>query len=146
MAWALRSSVPLNSRCSRKWLAPARASGSSRDPVPAQNPTATERSSGMASVTTRSPLGRRVRRTGPPSDPLAVTRGAGTELPTHATASATRAPAAVAATPVTVPAALVAGPAAAAARRLGRAEIAERLTGRLVPAGVERHDAAVARR
>ena len=59
-AW--RVSVPLNNRCSRKWLVPAIASGSSRDPVPTQNPTAAERRPGRCSVTTRNPESSRVPR------------------------------------------------------------------------------------
>ena len=35
--------VPLNRRCSMKWETPARASVSSREPVPIQNPNETER-------------------------------------------------------------------------------------------------------
>ena len=58
MSRALRSAVPLNSRCSRKCEAPASASDSSRDPTPAQNPIDTERASGTCSVTTRRPEGR----------------------------------------------------------------------------------------
>ena len=54
-------SVPLNSRCSRKWLAPASSSGSSRAPLPTQHPIVTDRSPGSDSVTTRSPERRRVR-------------------------------------------------------------------------------------
>src|SRR6478609_8384615 len=55
MSTALRSSVPLKSRCSRKWLAPSWCSPSSTAPEPTQKPTATDRRSGMASVTTWAP-------------------------------------------------------------------------------------------
>src|SRR5579875_2267009 len=50
-----RSGVPLKSRCSRKWEAPARAGGSSTEPVPTQNPMLTERTSVISSVTTVRP-------------------------------------------------------------------------------------------
>ena len=39
-----------------KWETPARASGSSRDPAPTQNPSATERTPGTRSEMTRSPV------------------------------------------------------------------------------------------
>ncbi len=58
---ALKRSEPLNSRCSRKWLQPASTGVSSRLPVSTQQPIATERTDGMVSVITRSPLGRVVR-------------------------------------------------------------------------------------
>jgi hypothetical protein len=50
-------SEPLNSRCSRKWEAPASEGISSLVPVSAQQPTAIERTDGMVSVITRRPLG-----------------------------------------------------------------------------------------
>src|SRR5579884_3626153 len=52
---AVQVGVPLKSRCSRKWEAPARSSSSSREPVPTHTPTAAERTSGMRSVTSRAP-------------------------------------------------------------------------------------------
>src|SRR5688572_9107019 len=55
MSRAVRAFVPLNSRCSRKWLDPAMAGGSSREPAATQNPSATDREAGMRSVTTRRP-------------------------------------------------------------------------------------------
>ena len=57
MSRALRSAVPLNSRCSRKCDAPASVPDSSRDPMPAQTPIDTEREPGTCSVTTRNPDG-----------------------------------------------------------------------------------------
>ena len=54
---AERSAVPLNSRCSRKCDTPASSAGSSRTPTPTQTPVATDRASGMRSVTTRRPDG-----------------------------------------------------------------------------------------
>ena len=39
-----------------KWDTPARASGSSREPAPTQNPSATERTPGTRSEMTRSPV------------------------------------------------------------------------------------------
>jgi len=55
IADAVRRSVPLKSKCSRKWLAPASSSGSSREPVPTQKPMAADRKVGIASVMTRAP-------------------------------------------------------------------------------------------
>ena len=49
-------SEPLNSRCSRKWAAPASLGRSSRLPVATQHPTATERTPGTDSVATVSRL------------------------------------------------------------------------------------------
>src|SRR3954451_23163214 len=60
MSWALRVSVPLNRRCSRKCDAPATRSSSWRDPAPTQKPTVTERTSGIRSVTRVRPLPRRL--------------------------------------------------------------------------------------
>src|SRR5262245_39168943 len=57
MSSAERVSVPLNTRCSMRWEMPPRSSGSTRDPGSTQMPTATERTCGIASVTTRIPLG-----------------------------------------------------------------------------------------
>src|SRR3954451_16098055 len=54
----LNRSVPLNSRCSRKCEIPACCSDSSREPTLTQNPSATERTEGIASVTTRTPESR----------------------------------------------------------------------------------------
>ncbi len=48
-------SVPLNSRCSRKCETPAWAGVSLRDPVRTHNPSATDRTEGTSSVTTRTP-------------------------------------------------------------------------------------------
>ena len=64
MSSAERDGVPLNSRCSRKCEAPESAGTSSRDPTPIQTPMAAEWTPGIASVTTRRPPGRTVRRTG----------------------------------------------------------------------------------
>src|SRR5690606_14924926 len=62
--------VPLKSRCSRKWVAPMCSGASSREPMPTHMPTATLRTVGMVSVTTRRPPGRVVRLTTPaPSRP-----------------------------------------------------------------------------
>lgn len=61
--------VPLNSRCSRKCAAPAVDPVSSREPTATQMPKETLRIAGMASVSTRSPLGSTVRRTVPPRGP-----------------------------------------------------------------------------
>ena len=47
--------VPLKSRCSRKWLEPLIAGGSSREPARTQKPRDTERTPGIRSVTTRRP-------------------------------------------------------------------------------------------
>jgi hypothetical protein len=52
----------LNSRCSRKWLTPAREALSSREPVPIQTPIDTERTVSSGSVTTRVPSSSVVRR------------------------------------------------------------------------------------
>src|SRR6266487_1037944 len=57
MSRAERRLVPLNSRCSRWWEAPAWRGVSSRDPTPAQIPSVTERTVGMRSVRIRRPLG-----------------------------------------------------------------------------------------
>ena len=51
----LKRSVPLKSRCSRKWEIPACSGVSSREPTRTQKPSATERTDGIRSVTTRSP-------------------------------------------------------------------------------------------
>ena len=67
MSSADREGVPLKSRCSRKCDAPDRVGDSSRDPTPTHTPMAADRTPGIASVTTRSPPGRTVRRTSPPS-------------------------------------------------------------------------------
>ena len=55
MSRADRFFVPLNSRCSRKCDVPAISGRSSREPTLTQMPSATERISGMRSVTTRRP-------------------------------------------------------------------------------------------
>src|SRR4051794_27861325 len=62
-----RSGVPLNSRCSRKWEHPCRAGDSSREPTPTQTPMVADLCPGTCSLMIRSPLGRTVRRTTPPS-------------------------------------------------------------------------------
>src|SRR5207248_3180796 len=51
----LKASVPLKSRCSRKCEFPACSGASLREPTPIQNPSAIDRTEGMASVTTRTP-------------------------------------------------------------------------------------------
>jgi len=63
MSRAERSSVPLNSRCSRKWEQPCSVRDSSREPTPTHTPMQAERTPAMCSEITRSPLGRVVRRT-----------------------------------------------------------------------------------
>src|SRR5437764_6651034 len=108
MARAVRVGVPLNSRCSRKWEAPTSPARSSREPVPTQNPVVTERTSGMASVTRRSPQA---------SWLVRINRSA----PTPATPVLTAATAGPAATSTSLG---PAGPAARAARALG-SELAE---------------------
>ncbi len=47
--------MPLKSRCSRKCETPACAGVSFREPVRTQSPSATERTEGTSSVTTRTP-------------------------------------------------------------------------------------------
>ena len=104
MAAAERVGVPLKSRCSRKCEAPASSSDSSREPVPTQNATATERTSAMVSVTRRMPLGRTERfdqrrrerpRGGRRSPPLLLRPSASTapgpRSPSSATSSASKA-------------------------------------------------------
>ena len=54
---AERVAVPLKTRCSIRWEMPPRSSGSTREPVSTQMPTATERTCGIASVTSRMPFG-----------------------------------------------------------------------------------------
>src|SRR3954467_7892280 len=76
MSRALRSAVPLNSRCSRKCEAPASGPDSSREPTPAQKPIDTDRDPGTCSVTTRSPEGSVVSSM-PGSGPDALEPGAG---------------------------------------------------------------------
>ena len=44
-----------------KWETPALLAGSSREPAPTQSPSATERTVGIRSLITRSPLGSVVR-------------------------------------------------------------------------------------
>ena len=53
---AVRSGVPLKSRCSRKCEIPDCSGVSSREPVPTQTPTHSEATSGIASVTSLMPL------------------------------------------------------------------------------------------
>src|SRR5436190_2986249 len=135
---ARRAGVPLNKRCSRKWLAPARRSGLSREPVPTQKPTATDRSAGRRSVTTRTPESRRARRIPEASSPIAAVIDAPTlVIEMRRSATPPTGAAAVAASfsaPVTGP--LAAAP--ALARRLGRPEVAELGAGLRVPELVER--------
>src|SRR4051812_3943914 len=70
MSIAERRPVPLNSRCSRKCVEPWCPFASSREPTPSQQPSVAERWPGMASVRTRTPPGRTVRRTtAPPTSP-----------------------------------------------------------------------------
>src|SRR3954453_7497264 len=66
MSSAERDGVPLKSRCSKKCEAPEREGDSSRDPTPTHTPMEADRTPGSASVTTRNPPGRTVRRTSPP--------------------------------------------------------------------------------
>ena len=58
--WSISSepkrSVPLNSMCSSRWEMPASPSSSAAEPVAIQKPSATERTPGTRSVTTRTPL------------------------------------------------------------------------------------------
>ena len=63
MSIALRSAVPLNSRCSRKCEQPWSCGDSSREPTPTHTPIEADRTPGMSSVMIRSPEGRTVRRT-----------------------------------------------------------------------------------
>src|SRR6185312_3176026 len=73
MSSALRRLVPLNSRCSRKCVAPRNPGASSRLPTPTQQPRVTDRTPGTDSVRTRTPPGRTVRRTmAPPACPATV--------------------------------------------------------------------------
>ena len=53
---AVRSGVPLKSRCSRKCEIPDCSGVSSREPVPTQMPTLNEATSGIDSVTSLMPL------------------------------------------------------------------------------------------
>src|SRR5918992_1256739 len=61
MSFAVRVGVPLKRRCSRKCEVPASLSGSSLDPTSNQNPTETERTSDIRSVTIVAPESRVVR-------------------------------------------------------------------------------------
>src|SRR3954451_21937646 len=76
MSRALRSAVPLHSRCQRMWEPRASGPDSSREPTPAQKPIDTDREPGTCSVTTRSPDGRVVSSM-PGSGPEALEPGAG---------------------------------------------------------------------
>ena len=58
-------SVPRKSMCSTRWARPACSSDSTTEPPSIQKPTATDRTEGMASVTTRSPESSSVRRCRP---------------------------------------------------------------------------------
>src|SRR5258707_6790052 len=57
---AERLVVPLKSMCSMKWVIPFCSGDSRREPVPTQTPTETERTCGMTSLITRTPLEREV--------------------------------------------------------------------------------------
>src|SRR5262245_14343899 len=57
---ALRVAVPLKTRCSIRWETPPRSSGSWREPVSTQIPTATERTWPIRSEMTRIPFGSRL--------------------------------------------------------------------------------------
>src|SRR5262252_4454543 len=57
MSSADRVSVPLKTRCSIRWEMPPRSTGSTREPVSTQMPTATDRTQCSDSVTTRTPFG-----------------------------------------------------------------------------------------
>ena len=50
-----KRAVPRNSMCSIRWLEPGLGLRLAGDPVPIQKPSATERTLGMRSVTTRTP-------------------------------------------------------------------------------------------
>ena len=63
MSIAVRSGVPLKSRCSRKWEHPCSAGVSSREPTPTHTPMLADREPAICSVTMRMPLGSTVRRT-----------------------------------------------------------------------------------
>src|SRR6476661_2386985 len=69
MSWADREAVPLKTRCSIRWEMPPSASGSAREPVSTQMPTATERTCGIVSVTRRTPLGSALLRWGTRQSP-----------------------------------------------------------------------------
>src|SRR5690606_1011943 len=69
MSIAVRRSVPLKSRCSRKSVEPKWPSVSSRDPTPTHAPIVAERRPGIDSVSTRTPPGRTERRIVAPSCP-----------------------------------------------------------------------------
>src|SRR4051794_10260116 len=72
MSSADRDVVPLNSRCSRKWLVPASGPVPPREPTGTHTPTLALRTPGIASDTIRNPPGRTVRVIVPP--PVAVSR------------------------------------------------------------------------
>src|SRR3954469_386872 len=72
MSRALRRAVPLNSRCSRKCVAPWYPGASSRLPTPTQQPSVAERTPGVLSVSTRTPPGRTLRRTSALASPATV--------------------------------------------------------------------------
>src|SRR5690625_3156751 len=67
MSMAFRAGVPLNSRCSRKWVEPWWPSVSSREPTATQAPIVAERCAGIRSVSTRMPPGSTDRRMRLPS-------------------------------------------------------------------------------
>src|SRR4051794_41025254 len=130
-----KRAVPRNSMCSIRWLRPASGSASPADPVPIQKPSATERTLGMRSVTTRTPESSSVIRCSSSTYLVAV--------PAAAVARAARAAGAavaVAAAAVAIPAraAVAAAPAAAADGR----ELLDRLAGDLRVLGEAQADAA----
>ena len=61
MWWVRRRAVPLNTMCSMKCEMPLSSGRSSRLPASSHAPTATERTDGIRSLTTRMPLGSVVR-------------------------------------------------------------------------------------
>ena len=75
-AAAVRFFVPLNSRCSMKCAPPSRPARSTREPLPTQTPSETVGRPASSSVTTRTPLGSRVRpkTCGPAVNPRATGR------------------------------------------------------------------------
>src|SRR5829696_5394557 len=141
MSAAVRVVVPLNSRCSRKWLTPESSAGSSREPTEIHAPIATERAPGTRSMAIVSPLSRQVIDSCMDDSRSGRLRTAWSRR-TARSGSAVAAPSAVTAAAATVPAATgVALPAA-----FTRAEIADLIAQLLVEAVLERHvdDLAVA--
>src|SRR5690242_13863574 len=137
---ALRRSVPLNRRCSRKWLAPARCSGSSRDPVPTQHPTATDRSAGRRSVTSLRPEPSTVFRMGSGAIIAPVIGSAKQRVEPRSAASA----AATASAATAAPGAAVATALTRPAGRLLGTELPELRAGLVLPVVLEGRDVATA--